>query len=211
MSHLVSRQPWGVVDLDTSAGRIFFQQDWFYNWTVGPHATSWTLQQRRNFHNQLDRQIWGRWSNRIRMRVAGATVFCQRFAASGVPINFDIHWVLSPGHWTVNVRKMPPGSTPTSFISNVTFATRTIELDSADLDSYSAANDTGVSNPQFRPGPHEFGHALNAPDEYNAGSPHLADSTSIMNIGTQVRGRHLHLIVGALNALTPGCNWSAPP
>jgi hypothetical protein len=210
MSHLVSRQPWGVIDLDTDAGRVFFQQDWRYHWTVEPHAAPWTSDQRRRFHNRLDRQIWRRWSNRVRLRVAGATPFCRRFAARGVPINFDVRWVLSGGHWTVNVRKMPPGSGPTTFVSNVDFHARVINLDSADLATYAATNAAGVANPNFTAPPHEFGHTLANPDEYDAGDPHLADSGSIMNIGNRVRGRHLHLIVLALNALTPGCVWAAP-
>lgn len=28
MSHLISRQPWGVLDVDTVADRVFFQQAW---------------------------------------------------------------------------------------------------------------------------------------------------------------------------------------
>jgi hypothetical protein len=235
VSHLVSNQPWGSIDLDTTAGRVFFQEEWFYNWTVMPGATPWTVAQRRHFHNTLDRQIWGRWSNRIRLRVSGATPFCRRFAASGVPINFDIRWVLRPGHWTVNARKMPPGSNPTTFISNVVLATRVINLDSADLASYAVSNAAGASNPRFAAGPHEFGHTLHNFDEYNAPTPPtpprslgdlgrfaadfgayardlalLLDAASILNIGTQVRARHLHLILQALNGLTPGCTWTAP-
>ncbi|HET6575491.1 MAG TPA: hypothetical protein VFG68_17950 [Fimbriiglobus sp.] len=235
MSHLVSKQPWGTLDLDTNAGSIFFQEDWFYNWSVDVGASAWTLAQKRHFHNTLDKQIWGKWSNRFRLRVSGSTPFCRRFAATGVPINFDIHWVLRPGHWTVNVRKLPAGSTPTTFISNVLFATRVINLDSADLTPYSAGNAAGANNPRFAAGPHEFGHTFDNRDEYNApAAPRpprslgdlgryaadvgayvhdlalLLDSASILNIGTQVRSRHLQLIVQALNALTPGCTWTAP-
>ena len=97
-----------------------------------------------------------------------------------------------------------------------------------------ASNAAGASNPRFTAGPHEFGHTLHNFDEYNApDAPRpprsladlgrfasdvgayardlylLLDSASILNIGTQVRSRHLHLIVRALNALTPGCTWTA--
>jgi len=237
MSHLVSRQPWGVIDLDTVGGRIFFQQDWFYTWTLfNATVPAWTLNQKRFFHNTLDRQIWARWSNHIKLRVSGTTPFARRFAASGVAINFDIRWVLRPGHYAVTVRKMPPGSTPTTFISFVDFGARRIELDSADLTGYRVANEAGNSAPDpFFAGPHEFGHTLDNPDEYNAVSTAmaqsdfssipsalssmarlgramalLADTNSIENVGRQVRPRHLHLIIDALNALTPGVTWAMP-
>jgi hypothetical protein len=82
----------------------------------------------------------------------------------------------------------------------------------------------------------QYGHTLDNDDEYNAVSPdwptgfdrlnpgaylntaidyvtrlaHLADTKSLLNIGSQIRARHLHLILDALNRLTPGCVWSAP-
>jgi hypothetical protein len=74
----------------------------------------------------------------------------------------------------------------------------------------SAANDAGQISNRFRSGPHEFGHTMALPDEYNAGSTHLADTTSIMNIGTQVRRRHLQLTVDALNSLLPNVKFTAP-
>lgn len=153
MSHIVSRQPWGVIDIDTKVGRIFFQQDWHYTWTLFSAAVSlWTHAEKQNFHNTLDRQIWGTWSNRVRMRVSGATDFSRRFSAAGVPINFDIRWVTGPGHWDVTVRKMPAGSTPTTFISNVNFTTRRIDLDTMDMAPYAAANATGGRLGGFSPG-----------------------------------------------------------
>jgi hypothetical protein len=153
-----------------------------------------------------------------------------------VPINFDVRWVLRTGHWTVNVHKMPAGSTPTSFISTVDFTARVINLDSADLASYAVSNAAGASTSSFQALPHEYGHTFDNPDEYNAVTPNwptglgllnpgavlnaaldylerlgrLADSQSLLNIGTEIRGRHLRLVLDALNALTPGCVWSAP-
>lgn len=213
MGHVVSNQPWGVIDVDTTTGRVFVQQRWFYTWTLlNATVPPWTHPQKQHFHNTLDRQVWRMWSNRVRLRVSGQHAFARRFVASGVPINFDIRWVTSPGHWAVTVRKMPTGSNPTSFISNVHFATRRIELDSADLDSYAAQNASGNSaQGGFLAGPHEFGHAIRAPDEYGAGSPHLPDTTSIMNVGRQIRPRHLELIVTTLNTMIAGVVWSAPP
>lgn len=211
MTHIVSRQPWATVDIDTVEGRVFFQETWQYTWTLyTPAVPPWTLREKRNFHNTLDRQIWGAWSNRVRLTVTGASSFARRFAGRGVPINFDIRWVLNNGNWNVTVRKMPAGSNPTTFISNVNFNTRRIELDTADLSSYNAANAAGASTGRFYAGPHEFGHALHAHDEYNAGSPNLADTNSIMNVGRQIRPRHLQEVVALLNTMIPDTTFAAP-
>lgn len=207
MSHLVKREPWGVVDFVMDENRVFVQQDWFYTWTVNPGATDWTIQQKRHFHNTLDKQIWGVWSDHVRIKVDGSTPLAKRFHGHPLRLTFDIRWVLKTGHWDVHVRKLPAGSNPTTFISNVTFSTRKIELDSADLEAYQASNAAGKTR-SFRAGPHEFSHTMDNPDEYGATSPHLPDTSSIVNIGNQVRPRHLHLTIAALNSLSLGTTFS---
>jgi hypothetical protein len=211
MGHIVSRQPWGVIDIDTTLGRVFLRQDWHYTWklyTAG--LRPWTYEQKRKFHNTIDRQIWGIWSNRVRLKVSGNADFCKHVAASGVPINFDIRWVTGVGHWSVGVRKMPAGSGRTTFRSYVDFAGRKIELDTMDVVPSGAANAAGGSTARFLAVPHEFGHALQAPDEYNAGNPNLTDTNSIMNVGRQIRPRHLQQIVATLNTMIPGVTFTAP-
>jgi len=211
MTHLVSRQPWGDLDVDLQLGRVFVQQKWQYAWTLfSSRVTPWTYAERKQFHNTLDRQVWAEWSNRFRLQVSGAGEFARRFSNSGVPLNFDIKWVTTPGHWHVTVRKMPPNSSRTTFRSHVVPATRRIELDTMDIVVGGAANDAGKLSNQFRSAPHEFGHTMALPDEYNAGSAHLTDSASIMNIGREVRRRHLQLTLDALNALMPNVKFSAP-
>jgi hypothetical protein len=208
MGHVVSRQDWGTVDVDTTAGRVFLQQEWRYTWTVIPPTAPWTLAEKRSFHHETDRRIWGRWSNRIRLRVTGAAAFSRTFAAGGVPINFDVRWVTTAGHWQVNAHKTPPGTSINAFRQNVDFAARIINLYTSKLPAYSASNAAGVSRPGFRSTPHEFGHALGNPDEYVAGSPHLSDAPSTMNVGNQIRERHLALVLATLNTMIPGCVFS---
>ena len=135
----------------------------------------------------------------LRFRIPLGTLVCDVISSS-----------TSVGHWSVTVRKMPAGSGRTTYRSNVTFATRRIELDTADLAAGGAANDAGASTPRFRSPPHEFGHTLSLPDEYSTGSPDLADSGSIMNIGRAIRQRHLALIVTELNKMMPGVTFVAP-
>ena len=206
MAHVVQKLDWG--DLDVTAGRIFFQQKWKYNWMKDGAASDWTLAEKRNFHNTLDKQIWSVWSMKIKIRVTGGDL-ARRFG-TGIPINFDVKWVLAGGHWTVNARKLVPG---TSYRSNVVYGTRIINLDSADLVPHRVPNAAGVEREGFRTVPHEFGHTLDTdenPDEYTAGSRHLADTASIMNIGKKLRGRHITAIVSELNKMVSGTTFRYP-
>ncbi|MCS7026802.1 MAG: hypothetical protein NZV14_18535 [Bryobacteraceae bacterium] len=214
MPHIVRHEPWGVIDIVLHEGRIFFQQDWYYLWQVRPPLAPWTYEEKRNFHNTADRQIWGVWSNRIRIPVqlapnadSRARDFVSR-TAGRVPINFDIRWVTRAGHYTVTVIKIPAGAPGRSWVN---FGTRQITLHSDDLDPRGACTDTDVCTDNgFLTAPHEFGHTIQLPDEYRATSPHVSDTASIMNIGRQVRPRHLQLIVNTLNQMFPGCVFSLP-
>ncbi|MBI3860496.1 MAG: hypothetical protein HY290_01225 [Planctomycetia bacterium] len=209
MSHVVRRLDWGVIDLDTVAGRIFFQQTWFYDWQVVSPVSPWTLAEKQAFHHALDRQVWGHWSMRFQFVPHGATDFARRFV-HGIPINLDIKWVTRPGSFTVNVVKRP-GPVDHSIRPWVNFTTKVIQLSKWDTSSYTAVNAASASSPKpFQPLPHEFGHALGTAndDEYAAGHANLGDTNSIMNIGSQVRARHLESIRGELNAMMPGVTFT---
>ena len=209
MGHVVRNAGWATLDINTTSGRILVQEDWVYNWTVVAGATAWTADQQRNFHNTLDRQIWGAWSNRIRLSVAGNATFARNFHAQGVPVNFDVRRVLNNGHWTVNVRKLPAGG---SHRSTVDFPNRVINLDSEDLAAHGACNEAvpQVCLNNFLTVPHEFGHTMDQPDEYVAGHGSLNDERSIMNVGQELRPRHLSLLLGELNTMINNCTFSYP-
>lgn len=209
MSHIVRTLDWGVIDLDTHSGRIFFQQTWFYRWDVATGASPWTLAEKRAFHHALDRQVWGHWSMRFRFVPHGRTAFAQKFR-SGLPIDLDVKWVLKPGDFTIHAVKRPPPVNH-NIRPNVDFVAKVINLSMWDTGSYKALNDAGKSSPHpFQPIPHEFGHALGTPndDEYVKGNPHLSDTDSIMNIGGQVRARHLETIRAELNTMVPHVTFS---
>lgn len=212
MGHLVANEPWAAVDIDTNTGRVFVQQDWLYAWQVWPGATPWTHPQKVAFHSAMDRGIWGVWSTRLFLNVTGRAPFAPR----RVPVTFDVRWrVAGAHHYRVTAWKVPPGSTPDSPVrSNVDFTNRLIELSSADTGPSSAANDAGQSTTRFLMSPHEFGHTMAAPDEYQAATPgapnpHLPDTQSVMNIGRRVRPRHLQLLTESLHRLIPGATFSA--
>lgn len=209
--HLSSRQAWGDIDLNFTRGLVFFQQRWFYDWLLWPGVTArWTMAEKRAFHTRVDRSIWRVWSNRVRLRVAGTAPFVRRFGASGVLINFDVQWVLTATHhWRIRAYKVPPGSSPTNpHRSRVFMAARIIELNTADVRPRGAGNAAGASTSNFETVPHELAHTLDNPDEYNSTSPHIGDTNSLVNIGREVRGRHIRLIVAELNKMIPGCTFS---
>lgn len=207
MGHLTSNHPWGMVDLDTASGRVFVQQDWHYIWCVYAGADPWTYREKYLFHRQADRAIWGIWSNRLVLHVNGTAPFPDR----KIPVNFDIRWKISgSSHFTVLAWKVPPGSGPTDPVwSSVTWHDKRIQLSSADVLPRSAANAAGESTQSFLTIPHEFGHALDdLPDEYNESTPespnpYLHDRDSIMNVGREIRSRHIEPLCDALKAMVP--------
>lgn len=205
MTRIEHETSWARLRIDTGEGSILCQERWQYTWTRVPPASSWTLRERRRFHATLDRQVWSRWGH-VRLFTSGDHELCRRHPT--VRVVFDVRWVLSSPHWSVTVRKLPRGSDPTTFISHVLPNKREIHLDSADVNAYRPRNAAGQSR-TFQALPHEFGHTFENPDEYVSGSPSLPDADSIMNIGSRVRARHLHLIVEELAGLLPGCTFTA--
>jgi hypothetical protein len=58
---------------------------------------------------------------------------------------------------------------------------------------------------------HEFGHMLGLSDEYASGSSHYADKNSVMNLGTELRERHLkHFVDWAKTHIDDAANGSEP-
>jgi hypothetical protein len=202
MGHVVRDTSWCVLDIDTSSGRIFMQERWFYVWRVQPPLADWTYRERKAFHDSADRAIWAGWSNRTTLGVAGGSAFARRFRGRGARINLDIKWVTARRHWTVNVTKIPEGQFARS---NVRWAARQINLDTNDVIARASGQVPVV---------HEFGHAagntstLGRGDEYPAASPHVADATSMMHGGTQLRARHFQTIIDELNQMIPDTTFS---
>jgi hypothetical protein len=209
MTHLVANKPWGILDFDTRSGQVVVREDWLYRWSLWPGVTGhWTYPQKKATHTRIDRSVWAIWSNRHPITVRARAGHTPPPFGGTAKVSFDVRWVLSGGHWTVTVWKMPPGTGATaldrSFVRESTH-----ELNTADLTARGAGNDAGASTANFVTPPHEYAHTMSNPDEYNTGSPHLADSASLVNIGRQIRGRHLHLVVDALNALSKDWTFSA--
>lgn len=212
MGHLVRDTNWCVIDIDTDVGRVFLQERWQYTWLAAAGQTAWTLEQKQNFHRRADRAIWAAWSNRVKLRAAGASTFGQHFKHRDIPINVDIRWVTARPHWNVTVTKIARGSFATS---SVQWNARIITLDSNDTTLRTIVNAVhGRPATTQMPVAHEFGHALGNTavlgrgDEYVAGSPNVADDASIMNAGHGLRLRHFKTILDELDKMIPATTFS---
>jgi hypothetical protein len=215
--HHVQNTPWGIIDFDEQTGAVLVQQRWLYQWRLWPGVTAtWGYKEKLQFHSTVDKQIWGAWSNKIKLSITGTAAAAKRLAGRPVTMNFDVKWTPgSPTHWKVTAWKMPKGSKPTSpHRSFVDTITKSIELNTADLAPRGAGNTAGAVNHQFRTAPHEYGHAILSgsltanPDEYVNTSGHISDSSSIMNIGRDLRKRHLAAVIAELNKLIPNLTFS---
>jgi hypothetical protein len=204
---------WGVIDIVVHESRVFFKQRWKYDWLVRVPMADWTYEEKRSFHTTVDKQIWASWSNRVTLSVSGTSDFARRFSRTLLPINLDVRWVLRDEHWNVSVWKVPNNAPDRA---EVFWNTRRINLYSIDLAPTGACTSAtpAVCSNNFRTVPHEFGHAvgntavLNRGDEYNAGSPHLADTNSIMNIGRQLRVRHFTTLLEEMNKMIPNTTFA---
>jgi len=218
MAYVDAHPGWADISLNLDTGHIFVQENWHYNWVVDAPLADWTLAEKRAFHAQVDRQIWSVWSSgRYHVRVRGANAFARRFPHGLPTTEFDIRWVLRGGHWQVTARKMAPGRVrawPGDY-SQVDFAGKRVTLVTEDFTpTRGAANAAHQQRDHFPVGAHEFGHTnpdtTNAgpnPDEYNAGDVNLGDTDSLMNIGRQVRARHLVGLLHELNHMVPGSTF----
>ncbi len=213
MSHVVKNLPWCVIDIDTTAGRVFFQQRWKYRWERRPAMAVWTPVEKRDFHNRADRHIWAAWSNRVRFKVTGKSAFVRRYGSRGVSVNLDIRWVTAGQHWDVSVWKIPTTDFQTS---SVQWTARKIKLDTNDFNTRThciGSAPAAICTKQV-PVAHEFGHAagntavLSRGDEYKAASAHVGDQSSILNAGSQLRSRHFQTIIDEMNSMIPDCTFS---
>jgi hypothetical protein len=224
-THLVRNEPWGTIDLDLIKGHVFVRQDWRYEWMSLPDVSPWTEEEKRTYHHAVDRLIWIHWSMRARITVKDrggqassgmASDLAGRFSHRGLTLSFDVRSVEAHAQWTATVTKVDPKRKPLPQ-ARCTFELRRLQLYSIDVTPLVAkrfrGDDPGAQR-NFYVAPHEFGHAIGygysrgKGEENEAGHQYYNDVHSIMNIGRQVRSRHLFLITETLDRMAPGCSFS---
>ena len=203
MGHVTRETSRSVIDVNTTSGQVLFRQRWEYVWIVAPGQPQWTYREKAHFHRRADMMVWNIWSNRATFHVTGTSEFARRFAGKELPANFDIQWVLSNGHWTVRVTKVPPGTM--SHPTRVEWNQRVIYLCTEDFET--TRHSGGIIA-------HEFGHSmgntgvLNRGDEYRKTSPHHSDTASVINVGRELRTRHFRTMIEEMNQMIAQTRWT---
>jgi hypothetical protein len=231
----------GKIYVDLHSGQVTFVQRWKYYWELDEDkpkklkASPWTDDEQCDFHYAAKSIIWKFWNSHrplsavnndpvtqelmnllnqhsgICFNVTGDAPFAKQFSGQVLPIEFDVHISVKRPHYRVHVRKMLPNR---FFISKVDESARVIRLDTFDNDPIAVHQDGpgGAVRNDFVTTPHEFGHAIGySDDEYTRGSVHRKDVDSLMNIGQEIRPRHLRWINQQLNHMLPGCRFKLPP
>ncbi|MWP47754.1 hypothetical protein [Gilliamella sp. Pas-s27] len=153
--------------IEEDRNTILVQEKWQYNWFT--RATPWTIWEKRKFHQSADILISKIWGNYFKLKIKGLSNFAVKHKNSIFTVIFDIKWVLTNPHWTVNVIKIAPGGFETSY---VIWGQRIISLDTEDIKS-NYRGYFGLKDYYQFPIAHEFGHTVgNIPiighsDEYH--------------------------------------------
>lgn len=198
--------------IEEHRSEILIQERWKYNWLNDRYTTEWTYDQKSKFHNELDMLIWKNWGNHFKLKVKGSSDFAVKNQQKTYILNFDIKWVISDQHWIVNVTKIPPDGFMTS---NVEWQKREINLDTEDTKLVLKDVFDKRSYYQY-PGVHEFGHSIGNSrfsrkgmhgDEYRLDSGFKLDRSSIMNVGNELRKRHIDYIIAILNSMIPNTEF----
>ncbi len=202
--------------VDESRRVILLQQKWKYNWikfSILPSVKEWTYVEKKAFHHKADNLIWKLWSNKFKIKVDGNSEFAKKNKGREFTVDFDIEWVLSGEHWKVDVLKIAAEE----HMENPTWVNwdkRKIQLLNRD-DNLREVPMDGHNYYQY-PVAHEFGHAagnlalIGHWDEYRDGGIHnkdksvskyLYDKKSMMNIGNELRIRHLDYLCSLLRIM----------
>lgn len=202
------------IHIEEDRGTILIKQKWKYSWFKEANASEWTYLEKQKFHKEIDNIIWNSWGAHFFLKVTGTSDFAKRNEKTRWDVNFDIQWVTNSEHWEVNVTKYASDYTgnPTS---SVRWNSRIIKLDTKDT-SWRKRVRNQKKYYQY-PISHEFGHTVGNSiyassgmhgDEYSSTSSYLSDKHSLMNIGNNLRDRHLDFIISQLNLMLPNSNFS---
>ncbi|MGM5629503.1 hypothetical protein O2K51_01275 [Apibacter raozihei] len=191
--------------VDEGKKSILVQERWQYNWLSD--LSPWTMKEKRKFHELIDNIVWKKWGGFYKLKVKGKSDFAKRHKDTIFVVNFDIKWVSDNPHWFVNVKKIAPGGFEKSSID---WNTRVINLDTEDTKIVTRVRN-GVKYQQL-PVAHMFGRTLgnisnlklprseSYQTDYSLNPGFKSDYYSIINIGEQLRLRHIDYVLIQLNS-----------
>ena len=190
--------------IEEARKKITVRLKWKYKWNVKKGSNKWTNDEQWKFHKDLDGLIWSTWGERFYLKSKGTSEFAQRNANTRWDLDFDIQKVPCGEHWSVNVTKVKSGEFNQS---SIIWANRKINLDTEDIKK-TIRKGQERSYQQYA-GVHEFGHTIgntavfDRGDEYFENHEHAQDKSSVMNIGSEIRTRHLWYVLAELNQMIP--------
>lgn len=199
--------------VEPNRNAILIRQRWKYNWLTQGNVAPWTYLEKRNWHHKADSIIWEQWGNKfvflaVTLEPNPAIQYLHRMEFN---VAFDIEWVTSDEHWTVDVTKVKPG---TNYKSHTIYKDRTISLTTEDTKSQVV--DPNFSSIHQIVINHEYGHSIGADDEYGVkymgrtNGPYYEDLRALMNIGNELRLRYVQTIKKELNTnFIPGVQFTA--
>ncbi len=220
------------ITVDEATKIIFLQEDWRYNWRVkglddlGNLArklyfgtdpsifdmpSPWTLAEKQTFHNKCDTMIWRHMSGNVKIFVTGQSNFACRNIDSVFSVNFDIRWVLTGGHWQVDVLKVPAYARAKES-EHVHFPDKKIQLVHGVATIPRRLNESQPKAAMQASVLHEFGHTFDVDDEYGyeygrdqqqLPSAFVKDINGLMNIGNQLRNRYFKEVIVWMNTMIP--------
>lgn len=181
----------------------------------------------RKYQNTVTNIIYSIWNNKCYFKVRGNSKFANKHKKTRFKLQFKIIWSTSPNsNWKVYIHRKDTRSYVRQYA-------REIHFDLFDIDLQEKIGSDG--NILQYPVAHEFGHTIglvkfsrpllsfnpNYPwgtlhaDEYETNSskenkfrrPFINDRRSIMNIGNELRERHMDYILQELNTLLLGTEF----
>lgn len=200
------------VVLDTDTGTVMVTQRWKCSFlTFGRHQGRWTEGEKTTFRRRICRVIDEVWGNKayVYLLPGEDNKFNQLYNGKTFIIKVKIEFVDYLEDWNAKIYKARPGDL-SDWDAWVDWGAKEIHMTSHAVTEYQNDKLIGSQEPGSRYwiAAHEFGHMLGYvgehADEYVPGNPHLRDTLSIMNIGSEVRQRHYRAICDVLHSMCPG-------
>ncbi|OUL60266.1 hypothetical protein [Flavobacterium sp. AJR] len=211
MEHIVKRTPRLDIDIDTKNKSILVIQRWKYNWLANGFP-EWSYNEKQKMHQAFEKEMDITWNRKARLKPVGSSPFAKKHKNDVFRLSFDIKWVVSGEHWSVDISKV--ASRDFTNRPNVAWNIRKIKLYTVDIQSlHKVGAPKSVSQKNIS---HEFGHAIGNSssivnmhaDEYRAGGAFYDDKVSIMNVGMELRTRHFDYVLREIRTMMPNTNFN---
>lgn len=181
------------IEIVESRCAIIVRQKWLFIW-VG----NWSMYEQSIYKDKLLTLIEGSWTG-FYVEVTGDSDFAKNNKGRRWDIVFEIEEVEHTEHWQIMISKDNARNkcSSSALRQRIQFSLKSLDYNIKHAVDYPRDNRTGHRYTAR----HEFFHSLEPKlnqDEYNKSNPSFHDTNSLMNLGSQVRSRHLSTFMTAL-------------